>query len=137
MVAVTVIAGKSKIASPASAGRGSGAAGVARRPWRSGGGEASSRQSPDTSDPPPPRAHARATPVTPPLLVLAPTRDHLLRTPLVEDLLAARAGLGHGVLRRQRARRGLGEHVGDHVGVEDLAFGRIGKARVAEVRRPR
>src|SRR5262245_18635464 len=70
------------------------------------------------------------------LLVLAATGNHLLLAPLVEDLPGARVGLGHGVFGRQRAGRGLGEHVGQHVRVEDLALGGVAGARIPEVRRP-
>src|SRR5262249_56740665 len=42
----------------------------------------------------------------------------------------------HRVLRRHRARGRLGEHVGDHVRVEDLPLGRVGVAGMAEVGRP-
>src|SRR5262245_44833720 len=83
----------------------------------------------------PPEAAGRPSRVR--LLVLAAAGDHLLAAPLLEDLLAAGARLGHRVLGRQRAGGGLGEHVGDHVGVENLALGRVGEARVAEIRGPR
>src|SRR2546425_3047779 len=68
--------------------------------------------------------------------VLRASGYHALLAPLVEDLLGAVARFGHGVLGGKGARGRLGKHVRDDVGVEDLALGGIGEARIAEVGRP-
>src|SRR6266516_2242600 len=61
--------------------------------------------------------------------------DEALLAPLRVDWLDGRLRLGHGVLGGH-AVGGVGHHVRDHEGGEDLALGRVGGARVADVDAP-
>src|SRR2546428_4173440 len=62
--------------------------------------------------------------------------DQSSAAPLLEDLLDLLVPFLQGLLGGHAVRRRIGEHRGQDEGVEDLALGRVGPSRVADVRRP-
>src|SRR3989441_4067779 len=62
--------------------------------------------------------------------------DQSSAAPLLEDSLDLLMRLLQRLLGGHAVRRRIGEHRGQDEGVEDLALGRVGRSRVADVRGP-